>query len=91
MVLGRKRSTKRTKNYSRQNKLESKSDFDGEEHDVQSHMFRPTITNMQDEYCGDCYDMFLVQIDYKGNPKRDVVAEEGNYNSSHHNTCLECR
>ena len=27
---------------------------DSNEHDVQSHMFRPTITDMQDKYCGNC-------------------------------------
>ena len=27
----------------------------GEEHDVQSHIFRPT------KYCGICYDMYLIQ------------------------------
>ena len=29
----------------------------GEEHDVQSHMFRLTITDMQDKFCGDCYNI----------------------------------
>ena len=33
----------------------------GEDHDVQSHMFRPTITDMQDKYCGDCHDIHLIQ------------------------------
>ena len=33
----------------------------GEEQDVQSHMFSPTFTDMQDKYCGDCYDMYLIQ------------------------------
>ena len=28
----------------------------GEEHYVQSHMLRTTITDLQDKYCGDCYD-----------------------------------
>ena len=41
----------------------------GEEHDVQSHMFRPTITDMQDKYCGDCYDNYFIQSQYKGNHK----------------------
>ena len=36
----------------------------GEERDVQSHMFRPTITDMQDKYCGDCYDIYLIQSQY---------------------------
>ena len=34
---------------------------DGEEHDVQSRMFRPTITDMQDKYCGNCSDIYLNQ------------------------------
>ena len=33
----------------------------GEEHDVQSHMLRPTITDMQDKYCGNCYDIYPIQ------------------------------
>ena len=36
----------------------------GEEHDVQSHMFRPTITNIQDKYCGNCYDIYHIKIQY---------------------------
>ena len=35
-----------------------------DEHDVQSHMFRPTITDMQDKYCGNCYDIYLIQSQY---------------------------
>ena len=35
-----------------------------DEHDVQSHMFRPTITDMQDKYCGNCYDTYLIQGQY---------------------------
>ena len=35
-----------------------------DEHDAQSHMFRPTITDMQDKYCGDCYDIYLIQSQY---------------------------
>ena len=46
-----------------------------DEHDVQSHMFRPTITNMQDKYCGNCYDIYLIQSQYKGNHKRGDAAE----------------
>ena len=46
-----------------------------DEHDVQSHMFRPTIADMQDKYCGDCYDIYLIQSQYKGNHKRDGAAE----------------
>ena len=37
---------------------------DGEEHDVQSHMFRPTITDMQDKYCSNCDDVYLIQSHY---------------------------
>ena len=47
----------------------------GEEHDVQSHMFRPTITDMQDKYCGDRYDIYRIQSRYKGNHKRGCAAE----------------
>ena len=36
----------------------------GEEHDVQSHMFRPTITGMQDKYCGVCFDIYFDQRYY---------------------------
>ena len=36
----------------------------GEEHDVQSHMLRPTITNVQYKYCGGCYDIYPVQSQY---------------------------
>ena len=46
-----------------------------EEHDVQSHMFRPTITDMQGRCCGNCYDVYLIQSQYKGNHKRDGAAE----------------
>ena len=27
-------------------------------------MLRPTITDMQDKYCGDCYDIYLIQSQY---------------------------
>ena len=27
-------------------------------------MFRPTITDMQDKYCGDCYDIYIIQSQY---------------------------
>ena len=37
-------------------------------------MFRPAITDMQDKYCGDCYDIYLVQSQYKGNQKRGGAA-----------------
>ena len=47
----------------------------GEKHDVQSHIFRPTITDMQDKYCGDCYDIYPIQSQYKGNHKRGRAAE----------------
>ena len=35
-----------------------------DEHDVQSHMFRPTITDVQDKYCRNCYDGHLIQSQY---------------------------
>ena len=46
-----------------------------DEHGVQSHMFRPTITDMQDKYCGNCYDLYLIQTQYKGNHKKGGAAE----------------
>ena len=36
-------------------------------------MFRPTITDMQDKYCGDCYDIYLMQSQYKENHKKNVA------------------
>ena len=36
----------------------------GEEQHVQSHMLRPTITDTHDKYCGDCYDIYLIQSQY---------------------------
>ena len=45
------------------------------EHDIQSHMFRPTITDIQDKYCGDRYDIYRIQSRYKGNHKRGGAAE----------------
>ena len=36
----------------------------GEKHDLHLHKFRPTITDMQDKYCGDCYDNYLMQSQY---------------------------
>ena len=27
-------------------------------------MFRPTITDMQDKYCGTCYAIYLIQSNY---------------------------
>ena len=32
--------------------------------DVQSHMLRPSITDMHDKYCGDCDDIYLIQSQY---------------------------
>ena len=46
-----------------------------DEHDVQSHMLRPTITDMQDKYCDDSYDTNLMQSKYKGNHKRGGATE----------------
>ena len=45
-------------------------------------MFRPTITDMQDKYCGDRYDIYRIQSQYKGNHSRAtsvVVAAEGRH------------
>ena len=33
-------------------------------YDIQSHMLRPTIADMQDKYCSDCYDVYLIQRQY---------------------------
>ena len=38
--------------------------FYGEEFDVQSHMLRQTVTDMQDKYCGGCYDNYPIQSQY---------------------------
>ena len=38
-------------------------------------MLRPTITDMQGKYCGDCYDIYPIQGQYKGNHKRGGAAE----------------
>ena len=35
-----------------------------DKHDVQSSMFRPTITDMQGKHCGDCYDIYLILNHY---------------------------
>ena len=32
-------------------------------------------TDMQDKYCGDCYDIHPIQSQYKGNHKRGGAAE----------------
>ena len=40
----------------------------GEEHDVQSHMLRPTITDMQDKYCADCNDISFIRSRYAAAP-----------------------
>ena len=42
---------------------------------MQSHMFRPTISDMQEKYCSDCYDIYLIQSQYKGNHKCGGAAE----------------
>ena len=39
-------------------------------------MFRPTITDMQDKYCGDRYDIYRIKSRYKGNHKRGGAAED---------------
>ena len=36
----------------------------GEKHDIQSHMFRPSIADMQDKYCGDRCDIYRIQSRY---------------------------
>ena len=41
---------------------------------MSNHMLRPTITDMQDKYCGTCYDICLIQNQYKGNHKRGSAA-----------------
>ena len=46
-----------------------------DENDVQSHMFRPTITDMQNKYCGNRYNIYRIQSRYKGNQKRGGAAE----------------
>ena len=46
-----------------------------DEHDVQSHMFKPTITDMQEKYCGNCYDIYLIQSQYNGNHIRAGAGE----------------
>ena len=38
-------------------------------------MFSPTITDMQDKYCGNCYDIYLIESQYKGNHRRGGAAE----------------
>ena len=38
-------------------------------------MFRPTITDMQDKYHGDRYDIYRIQSRYKGNHKKGGAAE----------------
>ena len=47
----------------------------GKEHNVQSHMFRPTSADMRNKYCGDCYDIDFIQRQYKRNHKSDDAAE----------------
>ena len=41
-------------------------------------MFRPTITDMQDKYCGDRYDTYRIQSRHKGNYTRCGTAEGRN-------------
>ena len=38
-------------------------------------MFSPTITDMHDKYCGNRYDIYIIQSQYKGNHKRCGAAE----------------
>ena len=44
--------------------VDRNSNLYGEEHDVQSHMLRPTVTDTQDKYYGDCYDVYLILSQY---------------------------
>ena len=37
-------------------------------------MFRPTITDMQHKYCGNCYGIYLIQSQYEGRATSFVVA-----------------
>ena len=43
----------------------------GEEHDGQAHILKRTFTDMQHKFCGDCYDIHLIQS--------QVVAAEGSH------------
>ena len=36
---------------------------------------QPTITDMHDKYCGDLYNIYLIQSPYKGNHKTSRAAE----------------
>ena len=70
-------------------------------------MFKPTITDMEDKYCGACDDIYPIQSQYKGgHHKRGgaalgratsfvvsfvVAFELGKYRNTYHNTCLPCR
>ena len=42
---------------------------------IYNHMFRQAITDMQDKYCGDRYDIYRIQSRYKGYHKRGGAAE----------------
>ena len=46
------------------NNLKTKIHVYGEAYIAQSHMFRPSIADMQRKYCADCYDIYLVQSQY---------------------------
>ena len=45
----------------------------GAGHDVQSHMFSPTTTD-KDKYQGNCYDIYVIQSQYKRHHKRGGAA-----------------
>ena len=44
--------------------MKKKMNVHGEDHGVQSHMFRPTITDMQHKYCGNFYDIYPIESQY---------------------------
>ena len=38
-------------------------------------MLKLIITDMQDTYCGDCFDIYIIPGEYKGNHTRGGAAE----------------
>ena len=42
---------------------------------ISNHMFRATITDMQDKYCGNCCNIYLIQSQHKGIHKRGGAVE----------------
>ena len=47
----------------------------GENEVIMARNMMANHTNMQDKYCGHCYDSHFVQSQYKGNHKRGAAAE----------------